>query len=199
VIITYRTGRSGRQGGATPMRGFSLIEILVAMAIVALILAVLVPVVFRRVTEGESSSIARTLDALQEGVLEYRADVRRYPTHLRYLTAAPGSATDICGQTVPASFLSSWKGPYIDRSIGTSGVLVDDMTVLDSIARSPTTFTASTTGELSLRVQDVDSTVARRVEREMDVTLDFAAGTIRWTNVANGRGILQLVIPVRGC
>jgi type II secretory pathway pseudopilin PulG len=174
-------------------------EILVALAIVALVFAVMLPMVVRRLSDAEGGSVAATLDALRNGVLEYRADVRRFPSHLRYLSAAPGSATDICGQTVPASFLASWKGPYINRSIGTGGALVDDMTVLDSIVRTPTTFTATTTGELSLRVENVDSTVARSLERRQDATPDFAAGTIRWTNVANGRGILQLVIPVRGC
>ena len=174
-------------------------EVLVALVIIALVFAVVGPMVFRRLSEGESGSIAGTLDALRNGVLEYRADVRRYPSHLRYLSAAPGSATDICGQTVPASFLAAWKGPYVNRSIGTSGLRVDDMTVLDSIVRTPTTFTATTTGELSLRVDNVDSTVARTIERGQDATLDFNAGAIRWSVTAGSRGILQLVIPVRGC
>jgi prepilin-type N-terminal cleavage/methylation domain-containing protein len=179
--------------------GFSIMEILIALAIIALLLAVLIPVFFRRLSEGESGSIAGTLDALRNGVLEYRADVRRYPSHLRYLTAAPGSAADICGQTVPASFLAAWKGPYVNRAIGTGGLVVDDMTVLDSIVRTPTTFTATTTGELSLRVSNVDSTVARSIERGQDATLDFNAGAIRWTVTAGSRGILQLVVPARGC
>lgn len=180
-------------------RGFSLFEILVAIVILALLIAVVLPTVVGRIRDGESGAVARTVDGLREGLLEYRADVRRYPTHLRYLSVAPGSATDICGQTVPASFLTNWKGPYVNRSIGTTGLKVDDMTVLDSIVRSPTTFTASTTGELSIRVDNVDSAVARRVESAQDVTPDFATGTIRWTDVANGRGILQLVVPARGC
>lgn len=179
--------------------GFSLAEILVALGIIALLLAVVLPTVVRRVTDGEAGAVATTLDALRQGLLEYRADVRRYPTHLRYLSAVPGSASDICGQTVPTAFLATWKGPYVNRSIGTAGLLVDDMTVLDSIVRTPTTFTASTVGELALRVDNVDSTVARRVERQHDATLDFAAGTIRWTNVSGGRGILQMVVPARGC
>jgi prepilin-type N-terminal cleavage/methylation domain-containing protein len=179
--------------------GFSLAEILIAIAIIALLVAVIVPTVTSRIRDGQGSAIAGTVSGLREGLLEYRADVRRYPTHLRYLSAAPGSATDICGQTVPASFLAGWKGPYVNRAIGTTGLKVDEVTVLDSIVRTPTTFTAATTGELSIRVQDVDSAVARRIERQHDVTEDFTAGTIRWTNVANGIGLLQLVVPVRGC
>lgn len=180
-------------------RGFTLPEILVAIAIIALLAAIVTPMVFRRLSEGESSAAAQTLDGLREALLEYRADVRRYPTHLRYLSVAPGSATDICGQTVPTSFLGSWKGPYINRAIGTTGLAVDDMLILDSVVRTPTTFTSTTSGELSIRMQNVDSTVARRIESGQDVTADFAAGTIRWTHTAGGRGILQLVIPARGC
>ena len=176
-----------------------MMEILVALAIIALIMGVLLPVLARRLSDGESGSVASTLDALRQGVLEYRADVRRYPSHLRYLSAAPGSASDICGQTVPASFLAGWKGPYINRSIGTAGIVISDMTVLDSVVRTPTTFTSSTTGELAIRVDNVDSTVARRIEREQDATLDFGAGAIRWTQTAGTRGILSMVLPARGC
>jgi general secretion pathway protein G len=192
-------GFSPRRHAATARRGFSLAEILVAIVIIGLIAAIVVPTVFSRISQGESSAIAQTIDALRDGVLEYRSDVRRWPSHLRYLSAAPGSATDICGRTVPATFLAQWKGPYVNRSIGTTGLKLDDALVRDSIVRSPTTFTASTAGDLFIQVEDVDSGVARLVEREHDVTLDFAAGTIRWSNVANGRGILQLAIPVRGC
>jgi type II secretory pathway pseudopilin PulG len=176
-----------------------MMEILVALAIIALILTAVVPMVARRLSDGEAGSVASTLDALRNGILEYRADVRRYPTHVRYLSAAPGSAVDICGQTVPASFISGWKGPYINRSIGTSGILISDMTVLDSIVRTPATFTSSTTGELAIRVDNVDSTVARRIERDQDATLDFAAGTIRWAQTSGTRGTLSLVLPARGC
>lgn len=192
-------GASNATVGSSRRTGFSLVEVLVALGIIALLVAVVLPMVVRRIPDGQSSAIAKTLAGLREAVYEYRTDVRRYPTHLRYLSAAPGSATDICGQSVPASFLASWKGPYVDRSIGTTGLVVDEMTVLDSIVRTPTTFTATTTGEIALRVSGVDSAVARRVEAQQDVTADFAAGTIRWTNVANGVGIMQLVIPVRGC
>jgi len=176
-----------------------MMEILVALAIIALILAAVVPMVASRLSDGEAGSVASTLGALRNGVLEYRADVRRYPTHLRYLSAAPGAAVDICGQTVPASFLSGWKGPYVNRSIGTAGIAISDMTVLDSIVRNPGTFTASTTGELAIRVDNVDSVVARRIERDQDATLDFNAGTIRWTQTSGTRGTLSMILPARGC
>jgi type II secretory pathway pseudopilin PulG len=189
-------GRMGVSRSRQP-RGLTLMEILVSLILVALVFAVMLPTVTRRISDGEASSISSTLDALRQGVLEYRADVRRYPTHLRYLTAAPGSAVDICNQTVPSSFLSGWKGPYVNRTITTGGLVVGDMTVLDSIGR--TTFTSSTTGDLSIRVQDVDSVAARRIEREQDATPDFSAGAIRWVQTSGTRGTLSLIVPARGC
>lgn len=164
-----------------------------------LLAGALFPAILGRLTQGQAGSLATTIDALRQGVLEYRADVRRFPTHLRYLSSPPATAVDICGRTVPTSFLTEWKGPYVSRSVGSSGLRVGTATVLDSIVRSPATFTASTVGEIVIRVTDVDSSVARSIEREQDVTPDFAAGTIRWTHVLSGQGILQLVIPARGC
>jgi prepilin-type N-terminal cleavage/methylation domain-containing protein len=194
---------SGRRGAARQLRGrnagFSLIEIIVVLAVVVALSAVLVPVVVSRIQQGEAASLGATLAAVRDAVFAYRTDVRRYPTHLRYLTEAPVAATDICGRSVPAAYLSSWQGPYLGRSISAAGIEVANAIVLDSIGRSPTTFNASTTGELLLRVQQVDSAVARRIERDHDTALDFGAGVIRWTDDGNGRGTLHMAIPVRGC
>ena len=180
-------------------RGFSLVEILVALAIIAAVAAILIPGVANRVRQSESSSIAATLDALRAGILEYRADVRRYPTNLQYLSEQPANAEDICGRDVPAGFLANWKGPYVNRPITAAGLKVADATIVDAISLSPLTFTATTSGELTIQVQEVDSAVARSIERGVDTTLDFATGTIRWTDVSGGRGTLSFIIPARGC
>ena len=179
--------------------GFTLVEIMVIMAILAVFASFIIPGLFSRIGDSEASSLAGTLDALRSGVLEYRADVRRYPTHLRYLSEPPSSASDLCGRTVPAAFLSQWKGPYVNRSITTAGVKIADATVVDAMSPSPATFTATTTGELLILVQDVDSAVARDVERHIDTTLDFTDDAIRWTNVSGGRGTLSMVLLARGC
>ena len=179
--------------------GFTLVEILVTMAIVAILAGIMFPSLVNQIRSGEASSIASTADAVRDALLQYRADVRRYPTHLNQLTTPPTSATDLCGRNVPSSYLDRWKGPYLDRQVTTLGVKAGDATVLDSLGRSPSTFAVNTSGELHIRIQDVDSAVARQIENDHDTSSDFTIGTIRWADVSGGRGILSMVVPIRGC
>ena len=191
--------RSASTARVLPRAGFTLVEILVAMAIAAILAGIMFPSLINQIRSGEASSIASTADGIRDAILQYRADVRRYPTHLRYLTAPPSSANDLCGRNVPSDYLGRWKGPYLDREVTTLGVRAGDAIVLDSLGRSPSTFATNTTGELQIRIQDVDSSTARQIEDGHDTSSDFSIGTIRWTEVSGGVGILSMVIPVRGC
>jgi prepilin-type N-terminal cleavage/methylation domain-containing protein len=185
-----------RQRGA-----FTLVEIVIAVAIVALLAAVIVLAAGGRVQEGRSAATARTLASLGQAVSEYRADVRRYPKNLRYLSTAPTAGVqDLCNQTVPSSFLSLWKGPYIQTTFLTSGLTVEEMTVSDTLELSPAgPYTVSTNGAILIVTRDVDSTVARDLETRLDGNADWTGGTIRFTHAALGKGTLRYAIPVRGC
>jgi type II secretory pathway pseudopilin PulG len=180
---------------------FTLFEIVVALAVLALLGAVLVSAAMGRVDESRSATVAQTLNTLSDGVLQFRADVRRYPTHLRYLSSAPPTTEkDLCNQTVPASYRSLWKGPYVKSVILSTGIPVEEMTIADSLHMDPSgTYTVSTNGNLLIVAADVDSTIARDLETRFDGTADWTGGTIRFTHIAAGKGTLKFAVPVRGC
>jgi type II secretory pathway pseudopilin PulG len=185
-----------RRGGA-----FTLIEIVIALAIIALIGAVMVASVGGRIGESRAAAVASTLSAINDGLVQYRADVRRYPKNLTLLTTAPAfGVTDLCNQTVPQTFINAWRGPYLKAVVLATGIKVEEMTVNDALELSPVgPYTATSNGALVIVVTDVDSTVARELETRFDGNADFTAGTIRFTHVLSGQGTMRFATPVRGC
>lgn len=194
------TGRSVR----SPRRGFTTIEILIVLAVIAILAAVIGRSVVGTVNSGRSAGLAESLAALRDGVFRYREDVRRWPTNLSYLSTQPVAATDLCGRTVPPGFLADWGGPYAARTITSAGIPVGDAVIQDALEPSGA-FGIETTGTLFIVVAEVDSLVAVRLEEAYDNPVAagvFGTGVIRWTDVAptgDGRGTLRFGMAIRGC
>jgi prepilin-type N-terminal cleavage/methylation domain-containing protein len=186
--------------------GFTMIEVLLVLAVLAVIAAVVTVTVGRSVQQGRSAALAQTLDGLRQAIYQYRTDVRRYPTHLTFLAAQPGSATDHCNRTVPPGFLNQWRGPYTPQAIGPTGIQVGDARVLNALEREGGGFfTIEQAGTLFIVVEGVDSLVAARLERAYDDETigagSYTSGVIRWAADVGtpGRGTLRFGLAVRGC
>jgi general secretion pathway protein G len=197
-MLTRRVRRAPRR---TPLRpGFTFVEIVVTLAIMAMLAAVIVPVVARRVREGQSTAVAQTLDAIADGIAQYRTDVRRYPTRLQHLTTKPAlGARDPCGRTIPQAFLDEWKGPYLQTQVTASGIRISDATVQDTITSDPAVFTTTSVGYLLIDTQDVDEETAEKLDDSYDGADDLATGVIRFTDLGGDRGTLEFGVRVRGC
>lgn len=175
--------------------GFTLVEIVVSIALVALLAAAITMQMVRRTVDGEAAALSRNIDSLSRGVVAFRNDVRRYPGRLSYLPTAPAvGSKDSCGSNIPARFLAYWRGPYVERVISTDGISSGSSTIQDSLHRVVVSDTV-----LRIVVEGVDEGVADLVERNFDTVVDPAAGTIRWTLDADARGTLTYSFPVRGC
>lgn len=175
--------------------GFTLLEITIVLAIVALITGFIMTRMVGRTVDGEAAALSRNLSSLSDAVSAFRQDVRRYPSRLSYLTSEPGNGTtDSCGNTLPARFRAYWRGPYAERSITTAGVATGTSTILDSVARLVPADTV-----IRISVSDVDEAVAELVDRSFEASTSLTAGTVQWTDAGGGRGVLTYDMPVRGC
>jgi prepilin-type N-terminal cleavage/methylation domain-containing protein len=180
-------------------QAFTMLEILVALAIMALLAAVLYPTVGAQLRQGQSTALANQLDNLRQAIANYRQNVQRFPNLLTQLTTQPvAGALDLCGTALPAANMALWRGPYITQVIAASGMPVGDATIQNAITRVPAGGVGQP-GTLQITVVNVENDSADDLERQFDGNNNLATGTILWTLVGGSLGTLTFQIPVRGC
>ncbi len=84
-----------RAGRIRSGRGFTLVELMVVMAIVALLIAIVVPHYSGRITKAEEAVLQQDLSVMRDALQKHYADAGRYPDTLedlvtkRYLRSIP--------------------------------------------------------------------------------------------------------------
>jgi prepilin-type N-terminal cleavage/methylation domain-containing protein len=185
-------------------RAFTLAEVLVALAIVAIVGALVIPVVFSQIRASQVSALSQTYAGLSQGIAEFKRATTRYPLLLSSLTAAPGATDDdICGNDLTAANVTLWRGPYASRQITTSGILVGEYTIRNTLRR-----VAGTPVLLMIDAAAVSTEVVSDLESQLDAgTADGTTGTIRYTTAAvgtlgaapSGTYNLSYAIPINSC
>jgi len=121
-----RGGRAKRRGDA----GLSLVEILVSLAIIALVLAVVVPRLTGALNTGQKRTAELELANIANGLALFRLDVGRFPSEqegLEALVQAPSGSVSWNGpylstRSVP---LDPWGNPYVYRYPPKEGIDFD--------------------------------------------------------------------------
>ena len=124
--------------------GFTLPEVLVTVAIVAVLAAMVVPAITQQVSRADAPSFLGSVTSLQTAVSSFASDVRQLPGELSQLGAPITTSDTRLAQTrdsVGAEFTSAlvgrWRGPY-EGSRTTTGIIplgmgwVTDDDVIDS-------------------------------------------------------------------
>ena len=88
-------------------RGFTLIELMVVLSILAMLAALVVPRLFKNVDKGKVNAAKAQISALESALDSYRLDVGSYPTTQMGLEAL---------QTKPAG-VEKWDGPYLKKEV----------------------------------------------------------------------------------
>jgi general secretion pathway protein G len=92
-------------------RGFTLIELIVVMAVIATLASVIAPALFRHVGAARVQAARDELATLDLALRSYRLDNGAYPTTEQGLAALRERPS---AEPVPWR----WKGPYLKRAIG---------------------------------------------------------------------------------
>jgi prepilin-type N-terminal cleavage/methylation domain-containing protein len=159
--------------------GFTLVEVLVILAILAALAAVLVPTVSNQVRKADVGQANGDLTNLRTGVEAFLVNVHRYPGTVEQLaypiTAADG---DINGSTYPSGLVSRWEGPYIDRTLSEGGTLETGFGAL--IQDTLLVTTESGVNYLTVRLFGLGEPEALDLDDEIDGGDGNAAGRMRW-------------------
>jgi prepilin-type N-terminal cleavage/methylation domain-containing protein len=172
----------------TNRRGFTLPEVLVTVAIIAVLAAIVVPAVTQQVNKGDAPAFLGSVSSLRTAVASFAADVRKLPGELSQLgniivatTDEDLAATRDGGVGYTASVVTRWRGPY-ESSGAAVGVLPVGMgwetedDLVDSLRYVVVT----------LVKQGAPATTADAVE--LDAAVDGAngatTGIIRWDAAA---------------
>jgi general secretion pathway protein G len=79
-------------------RGFTLIELIVVMAVIALLVSIAAPRYFRSIDRAKENALRTSLNVLRDALDQFASDKGRYPESLvelvdsRYLRAVPEDA-----------------------------------------------------------------------------------------------------------
>ena len=90
-------------------RGFTLIEVLVVIVVIAILATLVAPNIFRHVGTAKETAARAQMEMLGAALDSYRLDSGSYPATTQGLDAlwkAPG------GAAVP-----SWRGPYLRKAV----------------------------------------------------------------------------------
>jgi general secretion pathway protein G len=90
--------------------GFTLVEILVVIIVIAMLATLVAPSVFQHVDSAKSSTAKAQIEMLSAALDAYRLDNDRYPTTEQGLAALRQAPT---GSPVPRR----WRGPYLRREL----------------------------------------------------------------------------------
>ena len=185
-------------------RAFTLAEVLVALAIIAIAGALVIPVVFSQIRASQVAALSQTYAGLSQGIGEFKRATTRYPLLLSSLTAAPAATDDdICGNDLTAANAALWRGPYATRQITASGVLIGEYTIRNTLRR-----VAGTPVLLLIDAAAVSTEIVTDLESQLDAgTADGTTGTIRYTAAAvgtlgaapSGTYNLSYAIPINSC
>lgn len=90
--------------------GFTLIEILVVIAVISLLASLVAPNVFRHVGTAKDASARSQIEMLGAALDAYRLDNGRYPTTAQGLEA-------LWEEPVVEPRPSNWRGPYLRKAV----------------------------------------------------------------------------------
>lgn len=120
--LETRTVNAGRYGD----RGFTLIEILVALTILAALVAIVSPTFVSQIGRGELTQLSNDVGSMSSAIKSFRVDLT--PVHagdvedLLHEVTTDGTDLTVEGNSYSSGQQSRWEGPYVELTLTESGV-----------------------------------------------------------------------------
>lgn len=178
--------------------GFTLAEILVALALMALLAAVLLPTVAGQVLKGDAGRVVQDLEAVRAGSERFLTDTRRYPGRYSDLSRAITVAnTDILGNAYNSGQVAKWEGPYITKDTISASVETGFGGRITNAFMAVTNTNA--VPYLTVVVTGITGPDADRIDEQIDgpSTDPRTTGLLRWVSAGGVDSLKYLAIPIQ--
>jgi len=193
MSISHRLFRSSGSGAAS---AFTLAEILVALALMAVLAAVLLPTVAGQILKGDAGRVAQDLQAVRSGVEQFLADIHRYPGRYSDLSKIIATTnTDILGNTYNAGLVNKWKGPYVTK--GTVNSSVDTGfggTITNTFMRVTNT---NAIQYVTVVIVGVSGSDFDKIDEQLDGVVGRTSGLLRWNSTGGIDSTKYLAMPIQ--
>jgi prepilin-type N-terminal cleavage/methylation domain-containing protein len=187
-----------RLAALRPRRAFTLAEILVALALMALLAAVLLPTVAGQVLKGDAGRIVQDLEAVRSGSERFLTDVRRYPGRYSDLsTAITVANADVLGNAYNNSQVTKWGGPYVTKDTINASVETGFGGRITNVFDTVTNTNAIP--YLTFVVLGITGPDADRIDEQIDgpSANPRTTGLLRWNSAGGIDSLKYLAIPIQ--
>ena len=164
----------------TRRSGFTLPEVLVAVAMVGVLAAVTLPAVMSQVNKSEISRVVQDLQNISQASQLYRTDTGAWPTSTDQLIT---------------STASGWNGPYLARTSTGNMVTGTGATILSSLGTA--TPSGASGNFLQITVNDITNADAQSVDGQLDAGLTTTWSSTGVVREASSTGIYYYPVAIK--
>jgi prepilin-type N-terminal cleavage/methylation domain-containing protein len=178
-------------------RGFTLIEMLVTLAILAGLAALIAPSLLAEFDRARIDRALTTLESIADAIVAFEDDVGEHPASITQLNSPLVSGdADICGSNYNGGERNRWGGPYLDRLTPPGGIDIDVGTIPDNFFYD----SAPTPDILFILINGIQEQDILSLDDRLDGDGGQGTGVIQWTNPdANGVVTGGYAIPIGTC
>lgn len=179
--------------------GFTLPEVLVTVAIVAVLAAMVVPAVTQQISKGDDAELQSSVANLRTSITAFVSDTRKFPARISDLfNEIADTDLDLFGVAYGTAVEARWRGPYMSGSLAAASDLTLSHTdIADALVDS--TFGTATAVLVIATLPDITTQAqAILIDGLIDDGNGNAAGILRWNDVADpiavGGGQVKLML-----
>jgi prepilin-type N-terminal cleavage/methylation domain-containing protein len=167
-------------------RGFTLPEVLVTVAIIAVLAAVVVPAVTQQVSKGDAPAFISTVNGIRTALTTFVSDTRRIPGKLDHLQDSIATTDDdLFGTAYTQTAVNAWKGPYDNSGVSDGVISVGYGWKTDDALKDTANYVV-----VVLTKASADTTDAHELDVAIDGGNGGGAGIVRYDPDTDGSGPL---------